>query len=242
MYIDFSGLFHRSSKDMTMGGTHMIPESEADWPEEWNTVYYKTYEMDSIALPDTQPAADLFEAVRTRHSARHYSGRKLKIDEISTLLRYSCGIVGQQNEFMRRAQPSGGARYPVEVYPIFFIGGDVPSGIYHYDIKNHALDVLHQKEFAPEEARALFSHEFMSHASCAIVMTAVFPRTQNKYGERGYRYILLEAGHIGQNLYLGSSALGIGCCSVAGALDEKIEALLGIDGVTESVVYVLLLG
>ena len=73
-------------------------------------------------------------------------------------------------------------------------------------------------------------------------MTAVFSRTQNKYGERGYRYVLLEAGHVGQNLALAAEALGLRCAPLAGTRDETIETLLDIDGVTESLVYTLVFG
>jgi SagB-type dehydrogenase family enzyme len=73
-------------------------------------------------------------------------------------------------------------------------------------------------------------------------MTDVFWRNQNKYGERGYRYILLEAGHIGQNIYLVSEALGLKCCALGGTRDENLEELVDIDGVTESVVYALAVG
>ncbi|OGJ54835.1 hypothetical protein A2880_02980 [Candidatus Peribacteria bacterium RIFCSPHIGHO2_01_FULL_49_38] len=74
----------------------------------------------------------------------------------------------------------------------------------------------------------------------AVIITAVFSRTINKYGDRGYRNILIEAGHVGQNLYLVSESLGLKCTAIAGTKDEEIERFLDIDGVTESVVYALL--
>ena len=75
-----------------------------------------------------------------------------------------------------------------------------------------------------------------------LAITGVFDRTQVKYGERGYRYALLEAGHVGQNVYLATQALGLGCCGLAGTRDLAIEELLGIDGVTESLLYTLVIG
>ena len=76
----------------------------------------------------------------------------------------------------------------------------------------------------------------------AIIMTAVFDRSQMKYGERGYRYMLIEAGHVGQNFCLTAEALGLKCSALGGTHDEPIERLLDIDGVTESVMYALAIG
>ena len=73
-------------------------------------------------------------------------------------------------------------------------------------------------------------------------MTSQFERTQMKYGERGYRYILLEAGHIGQNICLVSETLGLKCCALGGTMDKNLEELLDIDGETESVVYGFAIG
>ena len=73
-------------------------------------------------------------------------------------------------------------------------------------------------------------------------MTAVFSRNQMKYGERGYRYVLLEAGHIGQNMYLNAAALSLKCCALGGTIDSKLEKFLDIDGITESVVYAVAFG
>ncbi len=225
-----------------MGGTHFIPVDESKWPEEWHTTYYKTYGMQSIPLEKTPGQADLFKAIAGRYSERAFTKRALGKDQISQLLQYSCGLVSEQAGIKRRAQPSGGARYPIEVYPIFFTGTDVPPGVYHYDVKNHALDVLWERTFSEEDIAKLVSYDFAKNASGIFLMTAVFARNQNKYGERGYRHILLEAGHIGQNLYLVSNALGIGCCAMSGVNDRALEELLNVDGVNESVVYGLLLG
>ncbi len=243
MQIDFSGLFHRSSKDITAGGTHVIPPDPREWPDEWKTTHYKKYNLDTIALIDYSTEADLLETIRTRRSGRSYSRKPLDRDSLSMLLKYSCGIVREDEHARTRAQPSGGARFPIEIYPFIFSGSEeIPSGIYHYDVKEHMLDVLSQRLFSPDDVAALMRYGFAKDASCAIIMTAVFARTQVKYRERGYRFVLLEAGHIGQNLYLVSNALNLSCCAMGGTNDMEIEKMLEIDGVTESVVYGLLIG
>ncbi len=245
MYIDLSRLFHDSSKDLMGGGTVAIPPNEKDWPEEWRTVEYKVYpRFPKLPLPETHPKADLFEVVKRRSSDRSFSGKSIAPEDISSLLKYSCGITqdgGDHNP--RRGHPSGGGRYPLEVYPIILSGDEtLPAGLYHYNIREHALDVLWQKMLTNEDIASMFAYEFAQRASLALVITAVFDRSQRKYGERGYRYILLEAGHIGQNVHLVAEALGLKCCAIAGTFDEQIEKFIDIDGKTESVTYVFLLG
>lgn len=237
---DFSFLFHRSSKDLSKGHPPIAKDSN-QWPKEWKTVYYKGYpRLPKIALPETEKQADFFELIRKRTSRRRMDGKPTTLEGLSLLLKYSCGNIklAQSGKIMHRAQPSGGERYPIEMYVIVFQGkDDIKPGIYHYNVKEHALDVLWEKEFAPEEAAKIFTYAWAQQASCAFIMTSVFHRSQMKYGERGYRYVLIEAGHIGQNLYLVSEALGMKCCALGGTWDESIDKLLDIDGIGESVVY-----
>jgi len=88
------------------------------------------------------------------------------------------------------------------------------------------------------------TYEFVKDASLIIFQTAVFWRTCIKYGERGYRFVLQESGHIGQNIYLVSEVLNLKCCALGGfrISDEQIEKLLDIDGITESLIYTSVIG
>ena len=260
MQPDFSKIFHQSSKDFLKGHPPISPDP-ANWPDEWKTTYYKTYErLPKIALADDPPKADLFDTARTRESRRDFGRVPVTKQELSLLLKYSCGITGKLNENRsRRAQASGGARFPIEIYPIVFrpstdstsslqassgqaSGEDLEAGLYHYNVKDHALDVLWEGEFSDNKISELFSYPWVKDAAVALVMTAIFWKNRNKYGERGYRYVLMEAGHIGQNIYLVSSALNLKCCALGGTWDENLEKLLDIDGVTESVIYALVIG
>jgi SagB-type dehydrogenase family enzyme len=241
--IDFSKLFHQSSKDHTQGGLYP-PKDFSEWPEEWKKFYYKDYpRLQKITLPKTSLNADFYTLIKNRKSERDFSKNPATIEQLSTLLQYSCGITHNSKGMQSRAQPSGGARFPLEVYPIVFRdSSDVPSGLYHYNVREHALDSLWRRSFSEEEIGELFTYPWARSASFALVITGVFYRTQMKYGERGYRYILIEAGHIGQNVYLNAGALGLKCCALAGTQDQNLEKLLDIDGVSESVVYALALG
>jgi SagB-type dehydrogenase family enzyme len=244
MYIDFSGLFHQSSKDRSGKGRVNIPVDPSLWPPEWKTVAYKEYpRFDKIALEQERPVRGLFDAIQKRTSRRDFDQRPIEIKDISALMKYSCGIVSAEKESYHRAQPSGGSRYPIEVYPVFFVPSEkVPAGVYHYNVKRHALDALWERTFTKEDISALFTYSWAQNASFALILTGVFRRNQMKYGERGYRQILIEAGAIVQNIYLTATDLGIKCCAIDGVHEPTIEKLLDIDGVSESAICSLVLG
>lgn len=244
MYIDFSRLFHQSSKDLRGGGTVNIPADEKKWPPEWSTTYYKTYpRFKKIPLQAAKPSADFFDLILSRKTDRNFAKDALTLGKLSTLLKYSCGLTGEKDDWGRRAYPSGGARFPLEIYPIIFSDVEgIPAGVYHYSVKEHALDTLSQRPFSRENIAQLATYPWVQHSSALIVITAVFWRNQMKYGERGYRYTLLEAGHLGQNIYLSSMALGLKCAGLGGVLDTNVESLIAVDGIDESLVYALVVG
>lgn len=251
MNADFSGIFHHSSQDRQKGH-QPIAENPIDWPVEWRTTYYKSYpRFQKITLTSFPPEqigsekkANLFDLISARKSKRDFHRDPTSLDELAIVLRYSCGNTSPlENDRHSRAQPSAGGRFPIEIYPIVFRkNADFEAGLYHYNVKDNNLDVLWAREFSDADVDELFPHPGVKNASMVLVMTAVFNRTQAKYGERGYRYILLEAGHIGQNIYLTTEALGLKCCALGGTRDEALEKLLDIDGVTESVVYAVAIG
>lgn len=241
---EFWAAYHQSSKDIAKGHPP-IPQDSREWPKEWTTVYYKAYpRLPKIDLDDESLSFNLFSAIQQRKSRRDFSSNPISKRELSLLLKYSCGITGSmdQEQMHRRAQPSGGARFPVETYILLFRGEDIEAGLYHYNVKDHKLDVLLSDKFSPEVIQKYFVYPWIADAACALVLTAVFDRTNVKYGERGYRYAMLEAGHIGQNVYLVSEALGIKCCAMGGTIDNSLEELFDIDGITESVIYGLIVG
>jgi SagB-type dehydrogenase family enzyme len=138
-----------------------------------------------------------------------------------------------------RFYASGGARYPLEIYPLVLRGeGELKPSLYHYYVKEHALENIWEKDFlADRSLEGLFGYPWIYDASVILLITAVFWRNQIKYGERGYRQIMQEAGHLGQNFYLVSEALGLQCCAISGYADEGVDKIIDIDGVTEASVY-----
>ena len=240
--------YHQYSKNPYLG--HMpVPEREEDWPKEWTTTYYKSYpRFPEIVLPHRADSYDLFATLQNRRSPWwSFTGAPLSAHDYGTLLRYAPGIVRPADTLpdgrVCRAYPSAGFRFPLETYVIVFHGDEtIAPGLYHYNIKGHALTVLWEHTFTPEETHELARALWIDKAAALIVHTAVFWRTQTKYGERGYRYALLEAGHIAQNMQIVATALGVHSCPLGGTNDGKIEALIDIDGVNESLVYTLAIG
>ena len=233
--------FHNSTK------IKELPKKEKDskyWPKEWETVYYKGYErLDEIILPEPGSLgnASLKNVLVKRKSELEFSDVSLSIDKLSTLLHYSAGINKHDKLDVRRFYPSAGSRYPLEVYVLSTNVSEVVSGAYHYYLKEHSLEelVLFKRN---SNFKKLFNQEWIHKAAITIVITALPRRSTMKYEDRGYRYILAEAGHVAQNFYLTSTALNLACCAVGGYVDDNIHELLDIDGVSESVVYVLAVG
>lgn len=240
---NFSQLYHQYSKKIRKN----IPLDSSEWPEEWKTIFYKVYpRLPKIKLMDIRKSFNLFEAIGKRSSGREFSREKISLEELSLLLKYSAGITRRNKEGDgRRAYPSGGARYPLETYCLINKAGEgLRNGLYHYDVKNHQLDVLWDKSFSEAEMDQIANYPFVKDSACFIFLTAVFWRSQNKYGQRGYRFCLIEAGHVGQNIYLLSEALNLKCCALGGMRisDETAEKRLNIDGITESLIYALAIG
>lgn len=231
----------------------VIPANEAEWPEEWKTIFFKKYpDLEHISFEtNIMPPSNLFEAIAKRQSTRKFGKDPISKADLGNILLYACGIqkVVQGKtassgitERQHRAQPSGGGRFPVEAYVLNFVDGEIPAGVFHYDVQEHQLSVLEKRSFSKDEVNSLFLYPFVAQATYVIVLTSLFQRTTMKYGERGYRFSLLEAGHIGQNVSLVSEALGLGYVMMAGFNAKPIEKLLDIDGVTESVIYTAVLG
>ena len=225
-----------------------VSDNESTWPPEWTTTYYKSYpRFQQIALPTPTVRQDLFSVVTNRKSRWPQRSEPLSPDDYGALLRYGTGIVRPDDILPDgrtfRAIPSAGMRYPIETYAVVFHGDNqIAPGLYHYDLKGHALTALWQRSFTDADARALVPTPWIHKAAALIVFTAVFWRTQTKYGERGYRYALLEAGHIAQNMHLVAEALTLPCCTLGGTNDEELEKLLDVESSTESVVYALAVG
>lgn len=207
---------------------------------------YKDYPAaPQIALPAVPaPGGPPLEVVIAhRRSVREYALRPVSQSELSRLLQSSFGITDRSDPTLAfRAAPSSGALYPIDLYPVIFNVEGLASGVYHYQVREHRLAFLRPGDFRQTVFQAVLLQEMVLQAALVLVLTAVFPRVQGKYLDRSYRYALLEAGHVGQNVYLSATALGLGPCGIGAFYDDDLNGLLGVDGHDEATVYVLAIG
>ncbi len=216
------------------------------WPDAWKKVIFKAYPrlpLIQLPKPHLNPNFSLKQCLYLRQSVRKFSKKLITKQDISNLLFFSSGIKG--NNYIiggERFYPSAGARYPLEVYPIILKSKDLETGIYHYHLKSHSLEKLLIKDDVRERVVNNFGSPWMHDSQAIIVLSGAFYRTEVKYGQRGYRHVLTEAGHVCQNMYLLCSALGLGCCNGGGFVDNALNKLIDIDGIEESVVSVMFVG
>ncbi len=193
------------------------------------------------------PEPGSFESVAlSRRSAQMFSGESLDLAALSKILYLGGGITDQRSDGMgsvlhMRACPSGGALYPLDLYCAAHAVDGLESGLHYYDPLDHALRRVRDGDFRPEIGQAMWLDSVPYSAAC-LMITATFRRTTFKYGERGYRFVLLEAGHVAQNLLLAAHAAGLVATPVGGFVDDDLNALIGLDGVNEAVIYSILVG
>jgi len=234
---DVGELYHQWSKP----GYSQVLGAVLDWggqPER-----YKTYaDAERIALPSPHGfrGLSLEEAIEARRSRREYTSAPLLLEELSRLLHAAQGITDPARGF--RAAPSAGALYPIETYAVVHNAVGLEPGLYHYVVADHALERLRAGDLRAAMAVAGIGQELLARAQVCFVLASVFQRTRWKYRERAYRYVLLEAGHIGQNLYLAATSMGLGACAVGAFLDDHLNDMLELDGREEAVVYVIAVG
>lgn len=186
-------------------------------------------------------------ALRKRRSSTSFTGKPISLKSLSTLLLQGYGKTTTiyderfpEVEHCLRSAPSGGALYPIEVYPLCINVKSVPQGCYHYNVKDKAIEKVNQK--AIDKVSEMFVGIPKQKCATILVFTAVKERTYIKYGERGYRFLFLEAGHIAQNILLLASVLGLKACPIGGFIEDNIADLLDIDHNREWIVYALAIG
>lgn len=190
----------------------------------------------------TRGGAPLWDTLAQRRSVRAFRNVPLPLAALSQLLWAAQGVTRRLSGYEFRTAPSAGALYPVETYLAAHSIEGLRPGIYHYDVHGHALELLSEGDFRAAVAEAALGQEFTASANAVFIWTAVFARSKVKYRERAYRYIYLDAGHIAQNLALAAVALGLGSCQIAALFDDEANALVGVDGGEESVIYMTAVG
>ncbi|MBW1855453.1 MAG: SagB/ThcOx family dehydrogenase, partial [Deltaproteobacteria bacterium] len=175
-------------------------------------------------------------------SIREYQNKHLTKETLSCLLWASTGISRKEGAYEFRTSPSAGALYPIETYLVVNNVKEVESGLYHYNIQNHYLELLKKGDYAVETAKAALNQKMCVQAPVVFIWTAVFERMKWKYGQRAYRYVYLDAGHIAENLALTATSLKLGSCQIGALFDDEVNKIIDVDGTAESVIYMSVVG
>lgn len=188
----------------------------------------------------------LSRLIRLRRSCRSYLPRLIGIDSVAALAAAAYGIVEtarleDDTMFFRRSVPSAGGLFPLELFAFLQRVEGLSDGLYHYDVRGHALDLVGRNVIADLES-FLYTYPFVRDANLVFTLAAVFDRNQKKYGPRGYRYTLLEAGHSAQNICLRAVELGLGTLCMGGFEDSRLNRMLGLEPSREGVVYAVAVG
>ena len=209
----------------------------------------KRYGTDRFPLP--APASldpRLGDVITRRRSNREFGSEPIPADVLAALLHAGYGVTGefesQRNRpvLRLRSVPSGGALYPLELYVAASRVAELEPGLYHFDPLSAGLEVLRPRVTADELAPLSTYPEVTSSCAVLILIAAIFGRTRFKYGLRGYRFALLEAGHVAQNIVLAATALDLAAVPLGAFHDRRTDVFLGLDGVNESTLYTIALG
>lgn len=197
----------------------------------------------AVELPVTDKQGGLYDALRRRRTVRKFdTSRSLSQDDLSTLLRYVFGCHGytQLSEvvLLHKTSPSGGSLHPIEAYPLILDVENLSPGVYHYNVRDHSLELIRELEIGIARDMAIEfcrRQQYAGSAHALILMTARFYRNQWKYRSRSRTYgvMLMDAGHLSQTFYLVAAELGLGAFYSAAVNGQKIEEVLGLDGVDE---------
>jgi SagB-type dehydrogenase family enzyme len=195
------------------------------WPFNWleppedtcsEPAFKEYFGVPALPLPEAVlPKISLQGAIAARLSCRRFMGAPLTMLQLATVLKCAYGVQGKtlsgDMELLERPVPSGGGLYPLELYALVQNVEGVEPGIYHYAALHHMLEQVQPVRLSkPAVSRLFMDQPYITGAAVIVVLVAVVERCLWKYGDRGYRYILFEAGHVAQNVNLVSSALELG--------------------------------
>lgn len=259
---DLAELFHENSKLRRHRLPEMVRSANLFSTKEMLAAIARTerYIASSYYVTLPRPSAittALGDCLTMRRSCREYNIKQpLSVQELATVLRYAYGVTGRLCVYSDDTEelwqnllsvPSGGALYPLELYLVAINIDSITPGLYHYNYKKHRLDYMDQSDnHTVEDFFSCFPVHpegiALNTVGLLFIVTAVFWRSKAKYGERAYRYVLQESGHLAQNLCLVASALGLGSVPLAAFVDDEVNEILRIDGVDEAAVYTVVMG
>lgn len=241
-----AGLFHSATRDVSYandpaGFERRLRRKARTTPVPAPTKRY--HGVATVTLPTATVAGDLPEVLLRRRTWRDFSTAPLEIGALATLAGLTWGVqrrdtIRGQGPVVFKTSPSGGARHPIEAYVAVRHVRGLPRGIYHYDADGHRLERLRRGTTSGDIQKMLGGQAWFKDAAAVFFMTAVFAREQWRYGSpRAYRAVLIDAGHLCQTFCLVATWLELAPFCTMALADSTIERALGIDGISESVIY-----
>lgn len=214
---------------------------------------YKEYAGAGIELPRRrdQRKGELWSVLQDRRTCRAFTGAPISRDDLADILLWTWGQTRflrypRTGDFLVKTSPSGGARHPIEVYPVVLAVDGIEPGIYHYSVRQNQLVALpggHRIDLVDLVVELCAGHEWIRDAAAVCFMTAVIERSSWKYTHsHAYRVLHLDAGHLGQTFHLVCTQLGLGPFTFAATCNPAVERVLGIDGIAEIVLYAAAVG
>lgn len=239
-------LFHENSKIGRYDVSLSNEEIQARMEELHQSLPFIGYPV--TELPQSLvPLSDPFDQIITaRISARSMEPSRISLTELRTVLHYAYGITrdNEGTSFPRpfRTVPSAGALYPLDIlFHTTWVEG-LSAGLYHYNPTQNCLRQVYNGDLTKKLSSAMVQPALALNSSLTFFIAATFERTVFKYRDRGYRFALIEAGHVSQNINLVAQALGLTCLNIGGYFDREIDDLLDFDGITQSTIYMIALG
>jgi SagB-type dehydrogenase family enzyme len=241
------GAFHFATKNVRFLSGRSAKHLLAGYlKESRQPLFFKNYRqaLQFKLPPQNAPRGEFLRVLTSRETHREFSSASMPLEALSDLLYYTWGVTGSVESpifgrLPRKTSPSGGARHPVEVYLAALRVADLRPGLYHYAPGRHCLELIRAGDFRKKCMEFCANQNFVQRAAALFIMTAVFRRAMWKYrGARAYRVVLLDAGHLCQTFCLTATWLGLAPFCTAALKDTLIETELGLDGITESVLYV----
>ncbi len=180
-----------------------------------------------MQLPEPRYDSDysIEKAIFERRSIRYYTRESLMLEELSQLLWAAQGITSRRSE---RSSPSAGALYPLEVYAATGDVDNLEPAVYRYQPANHEIETMLEGDIRALLADAALEQQYIAEGAAVIVITSVFERITQKYGERGIRYAHMEAGHTAQNIYLQAAALKLGTVAIGAFQERRVMQLMNL--------------
>lgn len=233
-----SRMFHRNSEPYVNEAPDQMP------PMVQGAKYYR--DAPRVTLPETA-ATQTETLAAARRSLRGFPDAPLALEALASVLRSGYRAIGPDHlsngqRLLRRPVPSAGGLYPLELYVLARDVTGLARGVYHYDSVADDMALLSDTDWKGHAEQAFLSWEHIRDAPAIICLGAVFDRTQVKYGPRGYRYVLMEAGHVAQNICLSATEQEMASLCLGGFHDTVLNRIIGLDGNAEAIVYAVAVG